>query len=243
MCLYILLEGSVIIFVSRKDSVDSLASSIQQNGYQCKNTSIFWLFVPYKLVYIGVALHGDLQQYEREKVLREFKQNKAQVLVATDVAARGLDIKSVKIVINYEVAHDIDSHTHRVGRTGRAGEKGTAYTLITQKEDRFAGELVRHLETSGQAVPSELLNLAMKNSRFRDARLGRRGRGGRGRRGRGRGNANHTPIVPRNTAGVGYHSGQNPSSGMIHFQKSSNGDLHTISQQQQQQRRKPSRWN
>ncbi|CEI91338.1 hypothetical protein RMCBS344292_05633 [Rhizopus microsporus] len=219
------IEGSVIIFVSRKDSVDSLASSIQQNGYQC------------------VALHGDLQQYEREKVLREFKQNKAQVLVATDVAARGLDIKSVKIVINYEVAHDIDSHTHRVGRTGRAGEKGTAYTLITQKEDRFAGELVRHLETSGQAVPSELLNLAMKNSRFRDARSGRRGRGGRGRRGRGRGNANHTPIMPRSTAGVGYHSGQHTSSGMIHFQKSSTGDLHTISQQQQQQQRKPSRWN
>lgn len=108
-------------------------------------------------------------------------------MVSTDIAARGLDIKSVKTVINYDTAKDIDSHTHRVGRTGRAGEKGTAFTLISKREDRFAGELVRHLETSGQIVPPELLNLAMSNPRFRDSR-NRRGRGrGRGRGGRGRG--------------------------------------------------------
>ena len=71
-----------------------------------------------------MALHGDLQQYERDKVIRDFKSSKVKILVATDVAARGLDIKSVKTVVNYDIAHDIDSHTHRVGRTGRAGEKG-----------------------------------------------------------------------------------------------------------------------
>ncbi|KAG1438124.1 hypothetical protein G6F56_012778 [Rhizopus delemar] len=163
--------------------------------------------------------------------------NKANILVATDVAARGLDIKGVKTVINFDVAHDIDSHTHRVGRTGRAGEKGTAYTLITQKEDRFAGELVRHLQASGQVVSPELQELAMKNPRFKGGRG--RGRGGRGR-GRGRGredyNANTTPLVPR--SGIGYQSGK--GGGMTSFQKSSSGNLNTVQQQQQQ---KPSRWN
>lgn len=180
---FLLLEGSVIIFVGRKDAVDLLSSNLLKSQFDC------------------IALHGDLQQFEREKVLRDFKANKVKVLVSTDVAARGLDIKTVKNVINFDVARDIDSHTHRVGRTGRAGEKGTAYTLITQKEDRFAGELVRHLETSGQVVPPDLLSLAMKNSRFKDARSNRRGRGGRrgGRGGRGRGakdssNANREPI-------------------------------------------------
>lgn len=193
-------------------------------------------------------MHGDLQQFEREKVIRDFKQSKVNILIATDVAARGLDIKTVKTVINYDIARDIDSHTHRVGRTGRAGEKGTAYTLITQKEERFAGELVRHLEASGQTVSSELLNLAMKNPRFRDARAGRRRGGGgrgRGRGGRGgRSNANDVPIVPRTTAGIGYNLGQQQGSAsvMINFQKS--GDLHTVSNSQQQQKqRKPSRWN
>lgn len=141
-------------------------------------------------------------------MLRDFKSNKVKILVSTDVAARGLDIKTVKNVINFDIARDIDSHTHRVGRTGRAGEKGTAFTLITQKEDRFAGELVRHLETSGQIVPPELLNLAMKNPRFGDSRNrgGRRGRGGRGGCGRGRGGGR----------GVGYNRGNvNPDYGLL----------------------------
>lgn len=139
--------------------------------------------------YSGGALHGDLMQHERERVLRDFRANKFNVLVATDVAARGLDIKTVKNVVNFDVARDIDSHVHRIGRTGRAGEKGTAYTLITKKDDKFAGDLVRNLENSGQAVPMDLMSLAMSNPRFRNSRAyGGRGRGrGRGRGGRGRG--------------------------------------------------------
>ncbi|CAO3615798.1 unnamed protein product [Mucor fragilis] len=199
-------EGSVIIFVGRKDAVDILSGNLQKSNFDC------------------VALHGDLQQFEREKVLRDFKANKVKVLVSTDVAARGLDIKTVKTVINFDVARDIDSHTHRVGRTGRAGEKGTAFTLITQKEDRFAGELVTHLETSGQVVPPELLHLAMKNSRFRDYRNnrgGRRGgRGGRGSRGGG----------GRGGGGRGGHQDRgkgsfNANLEPMRFQRSSTGGL------------------
>jgi ATP-dependent RNA helicase DDX42 len=84
------------------------------------------------------------------------------ILVATDVAARGLDIPSIKTVINYDVARDIDTHTHRIGRTGRAGEKGTAYTLVTPKDKEFCPHLVRNLESSNQIVPQELINLALQ---------------------------------------------------------------------------------
>jgi ATP-dependent RNA helicase DDX42 len=76
--------------------------------------------------------------------------------------ARGLDIPHIRTVVNFDIARDIDTHTHRVGRTGRAGEKGKAYTLITEKDKEFAGHIVRNLEGAGQVVPDDLLELAMK---------------------------------------------------------------------------------
>lgn len=78
--------------------------------------------------------------------------------------ARGLDIPSIRTVVNYDVARDIDTHTHRIGRTGRAGEKGVAYTLLTSKDSTFAGDLVRNLEGANQAVSKELMDLAMQVS-------------------------------------------------------------------------------
>ena len=108
-------------------------------------------------------------------LLQKFKSGIYHVLVATDVAARGLDIKSIKPVVNFDIARDMDMHVHRIGRTGRAGDKdGTAYTLITQKEARFAGELVNSLITAGQNVSVELMDLAMKDGRFRAKRDARK---------------------------------------------------------------------
>jgi len=165
-------EGSVLVFVGRKAGVDELAQNLQQAGFDC------------------LALHGDLLQTDRDRILYDFKHENKKILVCTDVASRGLDIKSVKTVINYDVARDIDSHVHRIGRTGRAGEKGTAYTLITQKEDRFAVDLIKNLEDAHQVVPPELVEVAKKNPRFR-RNNGRRNNKGGNNRNNGRRNNNY----------------------------------------------------
>ena len=91
--------------------------------------------------------------------------------MATDVAARGLDIPHIRTVVNYDFARDIETHTHRIGRTGRAGVKGTAYTLLTEKDKEMAGHLVRNLEQANQDVPKELMVLAMKSSWFKSSRF------------------------------------------------------------------------
>ena len=90
-----------------------------------------------KLCDIGVnagAIHGDLEQQERNEVLVQFSNKSCSVLVATDVAARGLDIKELKMVVNYDLPHDEETYTHRIGRTGRAGKEGTSITFFTQRE-------------------------------------------------------------------------------------------------------------
>lgn len=128
-------------------------------------------------------MHGDMDQSERNKVITQFKRKEVNILVATDVAglntsifykpitqkiisARGLDIPHIRTVVNYDIARDIDTHTHRVGRTGRAGEKGYAYTLVVPQDYEFAGHLVRNLEGANQEVPKDLLDLALQVSYF-----------------------------------------------------------------------------
>ncbi|KAG6556407.1 hypothetical protein Mapa_002350 [Marchantia paleacea] len=163
-------DGDTLIFASTKIRVEEVESNLGQKGFK-----------------VG-ALHGDKDQATRMEVLKKFKSGIFHVLVATDVAARGLDIKSIKTVVNYDIAKDMDSHVHRIGRTGRAGDKdGVAHTLITSKEARFAGELLTSLIAAGQNVPMELMDLAMKDGRFRTQREGRRGGGGGGGKGKGRG--------------------------------------------------------
>lgn len=139
----------------------------------------------YSFNLLVALIHGDLEQTERNKVITSFKKKEVPILVATDVAARGLDIPSIRTVVNYDVARDIDTHTHRIGRTGRAGEKGNAFTLLTSKDKDFAGHLVRNLESVDQEVPNDLLNLAMQNpwfkkNRFKQGKAKKVGLGGAG---------------------------------------------------------------
>eukprot|EP01133_Synstelium_polycarpum_P019804 gene19804-23719_t len=151
-----------------------------------------------------------------------FKDGSVPVLVATDVAARGLDINLIKNVVNFDPSRDIDSHTHRIGRTGRAGTTGVAHTLVTPKDINFSADLVKHLEEANQLVPPELVAIAMNNNQFRrdrgsnDSGRGRGGRGGRGRGGRGGGRG----------AGVGYRDSRGgPSNNKrIHFVQSGSNE-------------------
>ena len=136
--------GKVLVFVTQKTNAAEFEKNLVENGFK------------------ACLLHGDMHQDDRTKVINEFKKTDMPILVATDVAARGLDIPAIKTVINYDVARDIDTHTHRIGRTGRAGEKGVAYTLVTAKDKEFCPLLVRNLESADQEVPQSLLDLAMQ---------------------------------------------------------------------------------
>ncbi|KAI3741744.1 hypothetical protein L1987_59418 [Smallanthus sonchifolius] len=179
-------NGDVLVFASKKATVDEIESQLSQKGFKV------------------AALHGDKDQASRMETLQKFKTGIYHVLVATDVAARGLDIKSIKSVVNFDIARDMDMHVHRIGRTGRAGDKdGTAYTLITHKEARFAGELVNSLIAAGQNVSVELMDLAMKDGRYRSKRDARKGGG---KRAKGRGGGNRGVRGVDFGLGIGYSS-------------------------------------
>ncbi len=111
-------ETATIVFVKTKRDAADIERELQRRGINAK------------------AIHGDLSQKQRETVLRTFREGRIKVLVATDVAARGLDIKDVGLVINYELPENPESYVHRIGRTGRAGREGTAISLVAEPEKR-----------------------------------------------------------------------------------------------------------
>ncbi|GIW21686.1 MAG: RNA helicase [Candidatus Sericytochromatia bacterium] len=105
-----------LVFCNKKVKVDELADSLANRGYQ-----------------VG-ALHGDMKQSQREFILKKFRKGQIEILIATDVAARGLDINNVEAVFNYDIPYDEEYYVHRIGRTGRAGKTGIAYTFVVGKE-------------------------------------------------------------------------------------------------------------
>ena len=106
-----------IVFCRTKRRVTALYEDLSQKGYNCDQ------------------LHGDLSQAKREKVMKDFRNAKIQLLIATDVAARGIDVDGITHIYNYDMVLDTDTYIHRIGRTGRAGEKGTAVTFVTPKHN------------------------------------------------------------------------------------------------------------
>ncbi|VAW83334.1 ATP-dependent 23S rRNA helicase DbpA [hydrothermal vent metagenome] len=108
--------ASCVIFCNMKQQCQTVADALQEKGFS------------------ALALHGDLEQRERDQVLVQFSNRSCTILVATDVAARGLDIKDLEIVINFELSQDPEVHIHRIGRTGRAGKSGLALSLYTVSE-------------------------------------------------------------------------------------------------------------
>ncbi|CAG9316722.1 unnamed protein product [Blepharisma stoltei] len=105
-------------------------------------------------------LHGDKEQYDRDLVMKSYKKGEIDIVVATDVASRGLDVKDIKLVINYSMPRETVSYVHRIGRTGRAGAKGKALTFYSIENPKIAKELIKILQTAGQPVPPELKDYA-----------------------------------------------------------------------------------
>ncbi|MBK6435475.1 MAG: ATP-dependent RNA helicase DbpA [Rhodanobacteraceae bacterium] len=122
---------SAIVFCNTRNDTRDVAESLDRCGFSV------------------LALHGELDQRERDEMLVRFANRSCTVLVATDVAARGLDIKELPLVVNYDVASDADAHIHRIGRTGRAGARGLAITLMTPRE---AARISAIAERMGQAL-------------------------------------------------------------------------------------------
>ena len=139
----------------------------------------------------AMCIHGDKQQKERDWVLGEFKHGSTTILVATDVAARGLDVDDIKFVINYDYPNNSEDYIHRIGRTGRRDRTGTAYTLFTPNNAPKATDLIDVLKEAKQVVNPKLQELASFRGRggggSRGPRYGGGGGGGGGRYGGGGG--------------------------------------------------------
>jgi ATP-independent RNA helicase DbpA len=128
-----------LVFCNMRRDVDAVAQELDRRGFS------------------ALALHGDMEQRDRDEVLVRFANRSCAVLVATDVAARGLDIAALPLVVSYDIAHDPETHTHRIGRTGRAGQTGLALTLCTPRERPKAANIE---ELQGTPLPWRPLKLA-----------------------------------------------------------------------------------
>jgi ATP-dependent RNA helicase DDX5/DBP2 len=171
-----------IIFLSRKWACDKLANDLWDAGYSVD------------------SLHGDKQQYERTKVMDQFKRSKIRVLIATDVAARGLDVKDIEVVINYDFpagSGGVEDYVHRIGRTARGScTEGKAFTFFTDADAKNATKLIGVLQRAGQQIPEDLkkfgggggggFNRGFGGNNRWGGGGGGRGFGGRGGGGRGR---------------------------------------------------------
>lgn len=141
--------GSTIVFCRTRLETAELSESLRLRGYSAE------------------PIHGDMSQVERERVLRRFREGHADLLVATDVAARGLDIDNVTHVINYDIPYDVEQYIHRIGRTGRAGRSGDAITLVYHKERRQLANIERLI--GSRIEPARIPTVADIATRRREA--------------------------------------------------------------------------
>ncbi|KAF3492251.1 ATP-dependent RNA helicase DBP2 [Arthroderma uncinatum] len=169
-------KSKVLIFTGTKRVADDITRFLRQDGWP------------------ALSIHGDKQQSERDWVLNEFKSGNSPIMVATDVASRGIDVRDITHVLNHDYPNNSEDYVHRIGRTGRAGANGTAITLFTTENAKQARDLVKILTESKQQIDPRLAEMA---------RYGGGGGGGRyGGRGRGRGGGGFTAS---NSAPLGNH--------------------------------------
>ena len=171
---------NAIIFCNRKRDVDILYKSLKKHGFD------------------AVQLHGDMSQPARTETLERFRNNEARLLVASDVAARGLDIQGLSHVFNFDVPIHAEDYVHRIGRTGRAGREGRAFTLAAPHDGKFVSAIEKLI---GKSIPratvenAPAIELSDEERPDRREREPRNQRGGRNRRGNRKPDAQHAPRV------------------------------------------------
>jgi ATP-dependent RNA helicase DDX46/PRP5 len=134
-------DARSLIFVNQQESADGLLRDLMRRGYPC------------------MSIHGGKDQVDRDSTIADFKNGVVPVLIATSVAARGLDVKQLKLVVNYDCPNHMEDYVHRVGRTGRAGNTGTAVTFITEEQDRYSVDIAKALRLSKQPIPPDVQKL------------------------------------------------------------------------------------
>jgi superfamily II DNA/RNA helicase len=163
----------VIIFSGKKDKVKDITRELKHMHINC------------------APMHSDLSQAERDEVMYRFKSGQVDVLVATDIVARGIDIDDILMVINYDVPHDAEDYVHRIGRTARAQRDGIAITFVSEADIRYFADIERFLERTIEKTP--LPEGLGEGPEYKPTtpRKNTRGRGGRRRNGKGKSNSHH----------------------------------------------------
>ena len=133
-----LLQHQTLVFAERRNAVDNIEDYLYEEGCHV------------------VAIHGERDMENRQAALLGFTNGRAQIMVATDVAARGLDIPNVSHIINLDLPTDLDTYTHRIGRTGRAGKKGLATSFWNENNSSFLNNFINHLKEARLPIPEGL---------------------------------------------------------------------------------------
>ena len=142
--------NSAVIFCNKKNDIDKVYRFLKKNNYKC------------------VCLHGDMNQGSRTNSLEEFKNKSANILVASDVAARGIDVKDLSHVFNYDVPNNPEDYVHRIGRTGRAGKKGKAYTIFNEKDEKNVLLIEKLIKKKVKKLNIKDINFNNRNTNIKD---------------------------------------------------------------------------
>lgn len=183
-------DARTLIFVDRQESADGLLRDLMRKGYPCQ------------------SIHGGKDQFDRDSTIDDFKAGVIPIMIATSVAARGLDVKQLKLVVNYDAPNHLEDYVHRAGRTGRAGNTGTAVTFLTPEQERYSVDIAKALKQSGQEVPEPLQK--MVDSFLDKVKSGKEKASGSGFGGKGLERLDQERDAARNRERKVYKTGDEP---------------------------------
>ena len=197
-------DDRALIFVDRQEAADGLLKDLMRKGYPC------------------MSIHGGKDQIDRDSTIDDFKAGVVPIMIATSVAARGLDVKQLKLVVNYDSPNHLEDYVHRAGRTGRAGNTGTAVTFITEDQSRYSLDIAKALRQSGQNVPEELQKLV--DAFIEKVKAGKEKVSGSGFGGKGLERLDQERDAARNRERKTYKTGDEPDEDEKEDTKKDKGD-------------------